>query len=679
MNMEDSDKNVEENKSEKATDSQEDTVDFAAFLAGDDVTPEVDKALKQIIAFALNPSNYERLTDPQVPYAIDVSAALAWLASKIPTGFRFETDDIHQEKTRVVLDKTTTEAIKAAQYFVAKSMLTSGADHYRVLGLKVQASVEEIQNNYRYLRRIFSPSEGIDSAQMCVMRISDAYVTLRDPTERNQYNSQLFGKQSNVYVSHVKPAMPPENSGSKKQGKSIRRWPRYTGRTILALIALGGMAYWSLQPDLPPVSSSGTLDNTISNSDDLNQPTTIEDVLANLEESGVDTSLLEDPSSLNQGPLDSDVSFPPDEDPFEPVITDEPLPDLIEDVVVEAPIPEPEVAPVVAVPEPEPAPEPVVVPTPEPQPVVTTPVVQTPPEPVQPVAPVTPTVSDKEKRVQELLKEAQEHLEASRLTQPSGNNAFVKFKAVLAMDSGNLQARDGLEKIADRYVSLARFRVNNNRYDEAQIMVNRGMNVLPNYPPLLSLEAEINALTSTVEQVTPEPEPVVEVVTPVTPPAIVEPEPAPVVIEPVTEPEPAPEPEVVRAPYQDEQGLVREEILDELIETFITYYEQGDIGTFMSLFADNARSNNRGDKAGIQSDYQALFSTTESRLMRIRGMKWKRSDLGAMGDGDFRLSVFRTGDSRPKTFEGSLTFQVEVVEGELVISGLFHSQDKVNR
>ncbi len=61
---------------------------------------------------------------------------------------------------------------------------------------------------------------------------------------------------------------------------------------------------------------------------------------------------------------------------------------------------------------------------------------------------------DNSEKVALFLKEAKKFLDADKLTVPKGNNAFERYEMVLALDPGNQQALNGIEKIVDRYVDL---------------------------------------------------------------------------------------------------------------------------------------------------------------------------------------------------------------------------------
>ena len=56
--------------------------------------------------------------------------------------------------------------------------------------------------------------------------------------------------------------------------------------------------------------------------------------------------------------------------------------------------------------------------------------------------------------IREMLREAEIALQAGRLSVPAGDNALDRYRAVLAMEANNLDARTGLQQVAMRYVHM---------------------------------------------------------------------------------------------------------------------------------------------------------------------------------------------------------------------------------
>lgn len=136
-----------------------------------------------------------------------------------------------------------------------------------------------------------------------------------------------------------------------------------------------------------------------------------------------------------------------------------------------------------------------------------------------------------------------------------------------------------------------------------------------------------------------------------------------------------PPPAVVR-PAPPPSRISRDE-LSTLLSRFASVYEAGDLEQFMSLFAENARTNDRNGRGGIREDYEALFRTTDLRQMNLGEISWEVEGNQAQGWGEFDVSVRRRGEQKPYVYTGSLTFVVEKVDGRLRIVRLYHGQRRV--
>ena len=111
-----------------------------------------------------------------------------------------------------------------------------------------------------------------------------------------------------------------------------------------------------------------------------------------------------------------------------------------------------------------------------------------------------------------------------------------------------------------------------------------------------------------------------------------------------------------------------------LLKRFVSAYQAGDIEQFLSLFAIDVRTNDRTSKVGLREDYAGLFNTTDMRQMVLGNVTWDVSDNQASGWGNFEVKVRKAGQETIKTFNGSLTFQVEKIGGQVQIKKLYHGQ-----
>ncbi|MDZ7734770.1 MAG: hypothetical protein U5P41_00375 [Gammaproteobacteria bacterium] len=88
-------------------------------------------------------------------------------------------------------------------------------------------------------------------------------------------------------------------------------------------------------------------------------------------------------------------------------------------------------------------------------------------------------------KVESLLNAARDDMKAMRLTTPADNNAHGKFRQVLSIEPGNVEAQRGLEAIYRRYLQLAQGAIQDNEFDRAGTMLDRAATVMPDGPGLM--------------------------------------------------------------------------------------------------------------------------------------------------------------------------------------------------
>lgn len=105
--------------------------------------------------------------------------------------------------------------------------------------------------------------------------------------------------------------------------------------------------------------------------------------------------------------------------------------------------------------------------------------------------------SDETQFLADLLFEGLQLLDADRLLTPVDNNAFSRFQRVLAYDSDNAIALQGIKDIASRYLELSLQASRRGLFAEASTMLENARMVDANHPDLeatwLALQAEINS------------------------------------------------------------------------------------------------------------------------------------------------------------------------------------------
>ncbi len=97
----------------------------------------------------------------------------------------------------------------------------------------------------------------------------------------------------------------------------------------------------------------------------------------------------------------------------------------------------------------------------------------------------------KEEIINNLLSQAEEGINALRLTSPEGGNAQENYNKVLELDPENTQAKQGMQKIADKYIELARQATDSGNFEKALANLDRAEQILPNTENIKTARKEI--------------------------------------------------------------------------------------------------------------------------------------------------------------------------------------------
>lgn len=114
-----------------------------------------------------------------------------------------------------------------------------------------------------------------------------------------------------------------------------------------------------------------------------------------------------------------------------------------------------------------------------------------------------PAIDDtRQAQIDELLRLAQEDMQALRLTSPKDNNAFDKYLSVLQLDENNENANAGIQAISDKYVGLAYGAMDRNRFDQAESYLNKASALSPDSPKIALAQESLQTRRAAAQQTT---------------------------------------------------------------------------------------------------------------------------------------------------------------------------------
>jgi hypothetical protein len=97
-------------------------------------------------------------------------------------------------------------------------------------------------------------------------------------------------------------------------------------------------------------------------------------------------------------------------------------------------------------------------------------------------------------RIARLLEQAGKALREDRLMIPAHRNAYSYYKQVLSQEPGNAEAHEGMKKIVERYVTLARHAIQRGDNLQANQYITRALRVRPGDRRLLAMKQRINTM-----------------------------------------------------------------------------------------------------------------------------------------------------------------------------------------
>ena len=126
-------------------------------------------------------------------------------------------------------------------------------------------------------------------------------------------------------------------------------------------------------------------------------------------------------------------------------------------------------------------------------------------------------------------------------------------------------------------------------------------------------------------------------------------------------------PEVRKLPPPDKEELRT------LLRKFVTSYNRGDVEGLMSLFSQEARTNDRTNINEIRKDYTQLFQTTKSREIVLSDVTWKFTANTAVASGLFEAKIQPITNHKINIYRGKIRIAVTKYEGGILITQLLHN------
>ncbi|MEM7541854.1 MAG: protein kinase [Pseudomonadota bacterium] len=100
---------------------------------------------------------------------------------------------------------------------------------------------------------------------------------------------------------------------------------------------------------------------------------------------------------------------------------------------------------------------------------------------------------EKDATIAELLSKANRDLANGRLSEPAGNNALERYRAVRLLEPKNAPAKQGIRRVHDRFIERARAALNATAIADARALLAKAQNALPKSSSASELEMEILA------------------------------------------------------------------------------------------------------------------------------------------------------------------------------------------
>ena len=112
---------------------------------------------------------------------------------------------------------------------------------------------------------------------------------------------------------------------------------------------------------------------------------------------------------------------------------------------------------------------------------------------MMPIVPAAESVEpENAETIEQLLSRGQQSLDDFRLLTPEEDSAYGYYRAVLLLDPANNEAKEGIQEIVNRYISLVKTAAARSENARARRYVTRGLSIQPENRELLALQDSID-------------------------------------------------------------------------------------------------------------------------------------------------------------------------------------------
>jgi len=109
-------------------------------------------------------------------------------------------------------------------------------------------------------------------------------------------------------------------------------------------------------------------------------------------------------------------------------------------------------------------------------------------------------ILEKSDVISQLLQQANDDIEALRLTKPEGNNAVQKFHEILKLEPDNTKAQKGLLNVAEKYLTLTKNNIKSNDIGKAKQYLKLAKGISPDHPDIAGIEKMLSEAIKSVNQ-----------------------------------------------------------------------------------------------------------------------------------------------------------------------------------